>query len=707
MGAEGGPMADAPAGVDSDDACQIDIAVEVEADLAGIEACASDSSTDAQASELGAVADASPDGSTGIDMVGGPEAATDGNSGPSFCSETHTPVRVTIENPADEVVVGTAYGDSPDDVWVATLPDHKVVRWDGTRWTSVIELEGASILAIAGSGPSDVWLGGTGGVLWHWDGKSFATANSNTTFNITKISMLANGQGFALAVNADRFDLLRLVGTEWSLVGQPSKPSDGLLGDRPFDLYAPTPGEAWVVLSGRDLQGQVSHYRDGSFVTMDVYYVGGVGGTSSDNVWFGGAMWNGRDVVTAFDQTYWPCPIWGTGSTDMWIGSVHWDGGATKDYSYRGLGTDVTFLRGLSTSDVWATSQYGRVAHFDGSNWSEVFPAGSDQVSLARGLSQGIWPIGTSALWIAGSYNQIYLYDGGSLVPIPNTGASPKEDLYGVGGSSTTDLWAVGAKGTILHGDGARWVPSKSPVSTTLSSVSAVSVSDAWAVGYAGTVIHWDGTAWTVEVSNTTDSLYAVWSEAGYVVAVGGSGTIIANEGKGFVVQASGTTSPLVGVWGRDRSHVYAVGGKTLFTYDGSAWTAGNVASDTCVAGVWGTGDGVFANGYYYDETQARRVVPTYTRAGTHSDVICMQLSGVWAGSATDLWGVGGLYLAMGPVRDAPIYHFNGDCTETVSPSPQTFLYITIHTAMRAIFGLGQHDLWAVGDLGLIAHITR
>jgi len=26
---------------------------------------------------------------------------------------------------------------------------------------------------------------------------------------------------------------------------------------------------------------------------------------------------------------------------------------------------------------------------------------------------------------------------------------------------------------------------------------------------------------------------------------------------------------------------------------------------------------------------------------------------------------------------------------------------------MRAIFGIGEHDLWAVGDLGIIAHIRR
>ena len=42
----------------------------------------------------------------------------------------------------------------------------------------VAELAGSPILTIAGSAASDVWLGGAGGALWHWDGKEYAVVRT-------------------------------------------------------------------------------------------------------------------------------------------------------------------------------------------------------------------------------------------------------------------------------------------------------------------------------------------------------------------------------------------------------------------------------------------------------------------------------------------------------------------------------------------------
>jgi len=83
---------------------------------------------------------------------------------------------------------------------------------------------------------------------------------------------------------------------------------------------------------------------------------------------------------------------------------------------------------------------------------------------------------------------------------------------------------------------------------------------------------------------------------------------------------------------------------------------------------VWGTADGVFADGYYYDGTQAERAVPAYPPANHNGAVVCMQLDGVWAGSATDFWSVGGeshLYSLMDASKH--IYRLNGECIETVT----------------------------------------
>ena len=100
--------------------------------------------------------------------------------------------------------------------------------------------------------------------------------------------------------------------------------------------------------------------------------------------------------------------------------------------------------------------------------------------------------------------------------------------LSAIAGVSSTDIWAVGARGggsgttrsLIEHFDGSTWriVPSPSPgTQVWLSGLSVSGSSDAWAVGgisdplydtVAPLVEHWDGGAWTVVDTPSTGSPY-------------------------------------------------------------------------------------------------------------------------------------------------------------------------------------------------------
>ena len=672
------------------------------------------------ATDAGTTADTAHDGgpmgildAMGIDSPrdAASEPGVDGEQGPPYCAQSTTSATITLEIPSGKVTVGTAYGSSPNDVWVSTLPDHKVARWNGSAWTWVAELAGTSILAIAGSGSSDVWLGGLAGALFHWDGKTLSPANSHSTLDIQHIAVVGSGQAFALAflrVHDGSFDLLRLADSAWSVVGKSTAPTElSYL----HALYAPTVDEAWLALDV-----QVFHYQHNLLGSVAVQNPTGVWGTAPDNVWFGGSKWDGEKIVQPFAGDW--GPMWGTGPSDMWIDTVHWDGQTASDYTGNGLDYGPTALLGLSTTDVWAIAQAGRIVHFDASQtWHEVVAGADASSNSPGGLASGIWQVGAKALWITGLYNQIYLYDGGALVPIPNTGAPPSDGLLGVWGSATNDLWAVGKNGAILHGDGTSWMPVASPTTNTLRAVSGSAADDVWVVGDAGTILHWNGVAWTAAPSNTTADLRAVWATVGYVVAVGANGTVLANNSSGvdsgFVAQTSDATATLSGVWGRSPTDVYATDGKNLFFYDGAAWTQKSTASRTCVSGVWGTADGVFADGYYDDGTQVERVVPAYGLPDHNGAVVCMQLDGVWAGSATDFWSLGGeIHVFSMNDTTKNIYRFNGECIETVASNLYLSSYVYVGAgpalpAMRAIFGIGAHDLWAVGDLGLIAHIRR
>lgn len=645
---------------------------------------------------------------TALDAAGR-EAGVDGDPGLPFCTSPAPPTTIVLEAPAGRITVGTVYGDDPTDVWVTTLPDHKVARWNGSTWTWVAELADVPILTIAGSSSSDVWLGGTGGALWHWDGAMLSPTNSKTTKDIQQLAVLASGQAFALAfapVHDSTFDLIRLAGTEWLVVGQPSAPLE--MYHLPHELYAPTADEAWVATCD-----QVFHYQLDAFTTVAVPDAVTVWGTSPSNVWFGEYKWDGQQIVKPLED-YSGSAIWGTGPSDMWIGATHWDGQTATKLTIGPWYVYPSAIGGLSASDVWATNQYGGVYHFDGTQtWSEVVAEPDTSSTHLYGLANGLWQLGANALWITGPYNQIYLYQGDDLSPIPQTGTPPTDDLFGVWGSNPLELWAVGDNGAILQRNGTTWTRAASPTTSTLRAVSGSAADDVWAVGDAGTVLHWNGATWAPVVANTAAGLYGVWATAGYVVAVGTNGTIIANDGSGFVAQPSGTTTTLRGVWGRSPADVYAADGQNLFIYDGKAWTAKAIASrDTCVSGVWGASDGVFVNGYYYDGTEAQRLAPAYPLPTHNSGVYCTRLDGVWAGSATDIWSVGSDVQLLS-ISDPPkqIYHFNAECIETVASNLYDSIYECLPAgpcpAMRAIFGLGEHDLWAVGDSGMIAHILR
>ena len=72
------------------------------------------------------------------------------------------------------------------------------------------------------------------------------------------------------------------------------------------------------------------------------------------------------------------------------------------------------------------------------------------------------------------------------------------------------NTWSVGAKGVILHWDGARWSKSKNPSDKNLTKVLCRSDKEVWAIGDSGTVLRFDGTAWSLVESGTGAQLVSL-----------------------------------------------------------------------------------------------------------------------------------------------------------------------------------------------------
>jgi hypothetical protein len=79
--------------------------------------------------------------------------------------------------------------------------------------------------------------------------------------------------------------------------------------------------------------------------------------------------------------------------------------------------------------------------------------------------------------------------------------------LRDVWGSSSSDVFAVGDNGTILHFDGSRWSAMSSPTADTLRGISGTSPDNVYASGDNGTALRYDGTTWTVLDPQTSNNL--------------------------------------------------------------------------------------------------------------------------------------------------------------------------------------------------------
>lgn len=147
-------------------------------------------------------------------------------------------------------------------------------------------------------------------------------------------------------------------------------------------------------------------------------------------------------------------------------------------------------------------------------------------------------------------------------------------NLSGVSGSGPDDVFAVGARGTIVHFDGARWSSRESGTSQNLTAVWVASPTDVVAVGFGGTILRYDGRLWSRQASGTNLALSSVWGASSTEVrAVGRTGTILRFDGTSWRSEASGTREDLLTVWGSSASDVYAAGARgTLLHFNGSSW---------------------------------------------------------------------------------------------------------------------------------------
>jgi hypothetical protein len=353
-------------------------------------------------------------------------------------------------------------------VWVlpsgaafAVGDNSRALRFDGSVWNEYdVDGAGNTLRSVWGSGPSRVYVAGSGPVLQRYDGTSWSDAAlpaSTGTRDLVDVS--GSGVDSAIAVGSrllpdtsvealvERTTDGGLTWTQTSIPGTTppccsSHPSRGLAG-------VSTPDGAHVFAVGSDAVGGAMIMR------------------SSD----GGATW-----TAAF------FPANGRVLNDVWAMDADTVVVVGQQAGAAG-GVDGVILRSTNGGATWTTTTWpgARSDALEDQPLLDVWGAGAALYTVG-------WQLGTS-----GYYESVIMSspNGGgtwSQKVVSTPGASLQ--LVGITASAAGDVYAVGKGGLLFHYDGTTVLQMLSGTEADLNAAAAVATNNVYVVGTQGVRLH-------------------------------------------------------------------------------------------------------------------------------------------------------------------------------------------------------------------------
>ncbi len=526
----------------------------------------------------------------------------------------------------------SVWGYSPSDIYAVggNGPlSGTLIHYNGTAWSPVNTGNYTTLYGVWGTSPSDVYAVGDNTIL-HYNGLIWSPISMDCLFS----AIWGTGPSDIFAAG-NGGKIFHYNGLSWILQ------TTGII-DWLYAVWGTGPGDVFAAgENGRILHYDGSSWTDQSPDTGGIFF--GLWGSAGNNVLavgssgavfrYNGTSWYPETVSTSNTLN----EIFGIGPNDIYaVGDsgtvIYWDGSGWTNL------TDITTasLTGICGFGTYPDARYtmvgsaGTILYGYQTSWTPQ----NNNVS-ANGL-YGIWGSSSSDVFSVSQYGGILHFNGTSW----STMTSPTvNNLVGVWGSGPSDVFAVGGIGTICHYDGSSWSAMTSPTGNNLLGVWGSGPSDVFAVGGIGTICHYDGSSWSTMTSPTANTFWNVWgSGPSDVFAVGLGGTICHYDGTSWSAMTSPTANNLFGVWGSGPSDVFAVGvGGTICRYDGSSWSTMASPTGVYLYGVWGTSSNdVYVEGdegtiFHYDgSTWAAMPTPTTNN-----------LYGIW-GNSTDVFVTGG-----------------------------------------------------------------
>lgn len=258
------------------------------------------------------------------------------------------------------------------------------------------------------------------------------------------------------------------------------------------------------------------------------FEVRGIWGTAGDNGYFVGRQFAanpGEGLVIHYNSASWQTmsvpanlfpkgsvdntlfAVWGTSSNNIYATSYygkifHFDGNAWSSMNTNTQST-LRALWGSAADNIFAVGDNGTILHFDGATWSGNFSpdvpiGGFDEIFM------GVWGSSATDVYFAGnkaSIGKLLHYDGLQLQEV-KLNLSPGQAIFSVWGSSDHNVYVGSTDGLILHYDGKGWeniylVPSlPSQDNKGFFSIGGTAFNDEYAMNFSGDIFHYDGSGW-------------------------------------------------------------------------------------------------------------------------------------------------------------------------------------------------------------------
>ena len=368
----------------------------------------------------------------------------------------------------------------------------------------------------------------------------------------------------------------------------------------------------------------------------------------------------------------------GTAVAVGWMGViVHWDGTAwrrlgggivdpiTKRYAQTRENMPLFGLWASSPADVWAVGDEGRVCRFDGSAWHEVqCPTGAHLRAVVRCPDDSVMVAGAQGTVLALRGGEWTRMQTGTSTHLTGLHADADGTVHAVGGQF--NVRRNGFVGSVLRLRGGTWTPlvADEPL-PRMRAVERVGDSVV-AAGDNGTIARVADDSVVSERIDTRRDLYALAAAGGHrALGVGDGGTVVERTTVSAAALPALDLTPGAVPVGR-----------------ASPWEAvAGCPSDRVLWSLWGDDGRFFAVG---DEG----AIVSFDGAQwlAHAAPSPLHLHGVWGRRADQVYAVGDF---------GSVLEFDGSRWREIHR-------LGVDVSAVAVAGFGPHDLFVVGDEGLI-----